>query len=67
METLILSTLELGYKDPVANVRFVACAVAKDLTALPVVEKSRMLTLVRPLLQDDDLDVRFFAAQAIQV
>ncbi|XP_070201288.1 serine/threonine-protein phosphatase 2A 65 kDa regulatory subunit A alpha isoform-like isoform X2 [Littorina saxatilis] len=64
---LLLPTVIGMGQDPVANVRF---NVAKTLQKLsPLLDQSTIQNLVKPLLEklkaDSDLDVQFFAAEAL--
>jgi serine/threonine-protein phosphatase 2A regulatory subunit A len=65
IETLLLPTVLLGCKDSVANVRFVACAVAEELSKRSSDVKGNIRASVEPLLTDADIDVRYFASRAI--
>lgn len=68
VKRLLLPTLEQGCRDQVPNVRFVACAVARDLLASSAaLQKTAVTQQVQPLLQDQDMDVRYFASRAVQV
>ena len=65
INTFLLPTLEEGVRDPVPNVRFVACAVARDLLGSSATEKSTVVKHLQPLLDDQDSDVRYFASRAV--
>eukprot|EP01002_Notosolenus_urceolatus_P014897 NODE_688_length_1855_cov_6.260797_g559_i0.p1 GENE.NODE_688_length_1855_cov_6.260797_g559_i0~~NODE_688_length_1855_cov_6.260797_g559_i0.p1 ORF type:complete len:607 (+),score=144.44 NODE_688_length_1855_cov_6.260797_g559_i0:251-1822(+) len=63
---LIPAVLELS-RDPVPNIRFVACKILADL--IPSLDKPLVNSTIRPLLHrlhdDSDRDVQFYAAQAL--
>ena len=65
VERLLLPTLLQGCKDPVANVRFIACAVAESVTRTRAEIKEALRASVEPLVTDQDIDVRYFATRVI--
>jgi serine/threonine-protein phosphatase 2A regulatory subunit A len=62
IQTLILPILERGFADPVPNVRFTACKVAADIKTHigPMFDPK-----ITPLVDDLDVDVRFFAQKVV--
>ena len=66
-DKLFLPTVQQACKDPVPNVRFVACNVAERLSRCKSTEiKQSLKDSLEPLLADQDIDVRYFASRAIQ-
>ena len=66
---LLIPVLEKGCRDAVPNVRFIACAVVRELLG---VEDSAgavgqvIRASVEPLVKDIDMDVRYFAGRAVE-
>ena len=64
VKRLLLPTLVQGCKDSVPNVRFIACSVTERLCSNPAIGKAikeAVQPSVSPLVNDQDLDVRFYA------
>lgn len=69
VKRLIIPILEKGCKDVVPNVRFVACSVARDLvksTSVSLATNEGLKPSLEPLVNDQDIDVRYFAHRAIE-
>jgi serine/threonine-protein phosphatase 2A regulatory subunit A len=65
VERLLLPTVQEGCKDPVANVRFIACSVAEIIAKARIEIKEAIKASIEPLVSDQDIDVRYFAARVI--